>query len=153
MSFSYDPALRQAFKAGTLGFEWKERYPELFDDDDLRLYRTQYKKHHFCEWYAAILFHRALGYRSMSKYGAKVHKLKRPTLKQIVPTDIYRYIVHDWGGMPDLIVFPPNFSTYFFCEVKGPGDRLQGRQPRCAQRLYEMSSKRVLLLSLYEESI
>jgi hypothetical protein len=86
----------------------------------------------------------------MSKYGAESHKLKRPKLKTIVPSDVYDFIVDDWAGMPDLIVYAPDTSDYFFCEVKGPRDRIQGRQLPCAKRLSKMSGKPVALLWLHE---
>jgi len=122
LNFYYDAELRKTFRQGTLGDEWKNRYPQLFDDKDFELYESQHKTYHFCEWYAAIILWETLGYHSMAKYGAKAHKLKRPTLRKIVPEEIYDFIVPDWEGMPDLIAFSPDMSRYFFCEVKGPND-------------------------------
>ena len=148
LNFSFDSELRESFRRGKLGHDWKANYPLLFDDDDVRLYKNQYKTHHFCEWYAAIVFFEALGYLSMAKYETKSHKLKRTPLKKIVTPEIYNYIIEDWGGMPDLIVFAPDYSKFFFCEVKGPRDKLHGRQSRCAKKLWQMSGKPVALLNL-----
>ena len=86
----------------------------------------------------------------MSKYGAEKHKLKRSLLKTIVPADIYDYIVEDWKGMPDLLVYSPDKSDYFFCEVKGPGDSMGAYQLKCAKNLSTMSGRPVNLLWLHK---
>lgn len=46
-----------AWRAGELGVQWHADYPQLFDDDDLRLARSRGWHRHYFEWAAALHFH------------------------------------------------------------------------------------------------
>ena len=47
---------------------------------------------------------------------------------------------------PDLLMYAEDLSDWFFCEVKGPGDRLRDEQVRKFELLANMTSKPVRLL-------
>ena len=49
---------------------------------------------------------------------------------------------------PDLLVYARDFSDRFFCEVKGPGDRLRPEQKSKLGALATVSGKPVRLLRL-----
>jgi hypothetical protein len=55
---------QERWLTGRLAPEWKRRFPELFDEDDLRLAQGPQgpKGYHFVEWLAAIVLHPATGY-------------------------------------------------------------------------------------------
>ena len=42
-AFTYHAAQREAFRTGTLGAQWRAKYPELFDDEDLALLKTEWR--------------------------------------------------------------------------------------------------------------
>ena len=49
---------------------------------------------------------------------------------------------------PDLLMYAQDLSDWFFCEVKGPGDRLRAEQLSKFEALAETSGKAVRLLHL-----
>ena len=49
---------------------------------------------------------------------------------------------------PDLALYLPDFSDWFFCEVKGPTDRLSPAQKRYFSRLEDVSGKPVRSIKL-----
>ena len=49
---------------------------------------------------------------------------------------------------PDLLMYAPDMSDWFFCEVKGPGDRLRSQQMSKFEALTTASGKPVRLLHL-----
>ena len=53
---------------------------------------------------------------------------------------------HGRAQGPDLLVYARDFSDWFFCEVKGPGDRLHPEQKRKFEALAAASGKPVRLL-------
>lgn len=68
--FSVSDALRREWRAGRLHHVWKDRYPCLFDSDDVRLADSRHTQgRHFCEWWSAILLHHMTGYHCLvAKY-------------------------------------------------------------------------------------
>lgn len=127
----FSVALRKRWPV-PLAEEWRISYPHLFDDDDLRLATSQ-PHNHFCEWLAAIfLFHRDGVYALVEKYAYQNHARKMKLLNELLsPRDreFLRAFRKTTGVQPpDLFLFRPDQSLYWFAEVKGPGDRLTGRQ-------------------------
>lgn len=117
-----------------LAAQWASLYPQLFDDDDLRITRLQ-PRNHFSEWLTAIhLFHRDGVFSLVEKYAYANHARKRTLVGQMF-TDKQRAsldkIRTEFGVQPpDLLVFMPDASRFWFAEVKGPGDRLRNVQRR-----------------------
>jgi hypothetical protein len=48
---------------------------------------------------------------------------------------------------PDLLVYTPDRSEWFFCEVKGPQDKLRGKQIDFFQELERVSGKRIKVVN------
>ena len=54
----------------------------------------------------------------------------------------------EWGGTqgPDLLMYAPDFSDWFFCEAKGPRDTLSERQRDLFAALAQASGRAVRLV-------
>jgi len=115
-----------------LATEWHALYPEVFDDDDLRQPRNQPTKHFF-EWLAAIhLYHRDGAFALVEKYGYRNHDRKVQCLDVVLGTEGAEFVrglksVHHVQP-PDLFLYVPGTSRYWFAEVKGPTDALSSKQ-------------------------
>jgi hypothetical protein len=141
--------------SGSLAPEWKRRFPELFDEDDLRLAQGPQgpKGYHFVEWLAAIVLHHTAGYLSLvSKYEFRNHPAKQRIVAQLLAPDIRAAlrdrVEHGSAQPPDLLMYAPDLSDWFFCEVKGPGDALRPQQVRKFDALAAMTGRPVRLLRL-----
>jgi hypothetical protein len=144
-----EPAQRARWQSGHLALEWRQRFPDLFDDDDLRLANSQ-PGVHFYEWLSAIVLHHATGYLSLvEKYEFATHPRKQDIVSQLLPPPV-REALRDRGHgraqAPDLLMYAAGLSDSFFCEVKGPGDRLRDEQIRKFDLLADMTAKPVRLL-------
>jgi hypothetical protein len=72
----------------------------------------------------------------MEKYVYPSHSLKLARYRSVLSEDQLRELesIRKWGGreekvqLPDLFVMTPDFSSFSFAEVKGPGDRLSQNQ-------------------------
>ena len=125
------PELRARWPA-PLATDWRLSYPHLFDDDDLRLTRRQ-PRYHFFEWLTAVhLFHRDGVHALLAKYAYTNHPRKGQVLRQLLSESECTFL-RDMKPIahvqpPDLLVYLPNSTRYWFVEVKGPRDRLSPRQ-------------------------
>ena len=137
--FSYHPHQRERFRDGSLVEEWSLRYPQLFDDDDRRVLTTDHqRKFHFLEWLSAILLFESTGYLSfVEKYTAMSHPAKREKLQAFLRPELYKWLLENESGQPDLFVFQPKTGDWFFCEVKGEGDRVRDNQRIWSKSLAE----------------
>jgi hypothetical protein len=150
-TFTYHPNQRLRFRDGNLLHEWSERYRQLFDEDDLRLARSQ-RYTHFFEWLAAVLLYEATGFLSLlEKYETACHPRKVAVFRKTVPQPVFDYVMANRAGIPDLFVYAPDRSNWFFCEVKGASDRLADRQRLRANELRAITGKEVALLWLKEK--
>jgi hypothetical protein len=143
---------RELWRSGNLAAEWAGRFPELFDEEDMRLVATQGRYGwHFVEWLAAILLYHTTGYLSLvSKYEFAKHRRKQEIVEKVLPVDLLTILrdrtEHGHVQGPDLLLYARDFSDWFFCEVKGPGDRLRPVQKRKFEALAMASGKPVRLL-------
>lgn len=135
--FSYSEDQRQQFRANELWREWAGKYPDIFDKDDLRLAKSQASRgYHFYEWLAAILIYQASGHLSLvEKYGFSNHRRKREILNILISPSLMTKITYKPRSHqpkrvqnPDLLVYAPDLSDWYFCEVKGKNDRLRPEQ-------------------------
>lgn len=147
LHFCYNPKQRDRFVDGKLGEHWAERYPELFDEDDLRLYHSQCQDgYHFFEWLGAILIYEATGYLSLiEKYGCGAHPKKGPVFEALTPAVIQDM---DGAGWPDLFCYAEDRSDWYFCETKGATDKLRPIQIQTFPKLCEITGKRISVLNL-----
>ena len=126
--------LYRRFKAEDLSLSWASIYPMLFDEDDLRIAMSQAEMgYHFYEWLAAILIFHSYGlYSLVEQYQFKKHSNKQEKLAKLTNQDVISFMQShpDIGNVqcPDLLVYSPDYSDWFFCEVKGPNDKLRKTQ-------------------------
>jgi hypothetical protein len=146
-------AQRERWRSGDLAAEWRERFPALFDDDDLRIAVTQAKRNlHFYEWLGAIVLHHATGYLSLvEKYEfSSAHPRKQQIVAQLLPGPIRDALRDRSPGRntqaPDLLMYAEDHSDWFFYEVKGPRDRLRAEQEQKFEHLANLTSRPVRLL-------
>jgi hypothetical protein len=140
---------RERWQSGHLAQEWRTRFPNLFDDDDLRLANSQ-PAIHFYEWLGAVVLHHTTGYLSLvEKYEFATHPRKQQIVAQLLPSpvrDALRDRNQGHAQAPDLLMYAEDLSDWFFCEVKGPRDRLRDEQVRKFGLLADMTSKPVRLI-------
>ena len=134
-TFEVDRARRQAWQAGVLQGQWAAAYPQLFDDLDVQLATGPQGDagYHFAEWLGAIILHHVTGYHSLiAKYQLPKHVAKRTVVRELGLANLLFRKHSEYGGThgPDLLMYAPDRSAYFFCEVKGPGDALSPRQEK-----------------------
>jgi hypothetical protein len=141
--------------SGSLAAEWAQRFPQLFDEDDLALAEGPQGRrgYHFIEWMAAIVMHQRTGYLSLvSKYEFARHRRKQAVVEQLlspaVRTALRDRAEHGRAQPPDLLMYAADLSDWFFCEVKGPGDRLGPEQVKKFRALAEMTGRPVRLIRL-----
>jgi hypothetical protein len=147
-TLEFDREERECFRSGQLREEWAQRYRQLFDADDLRIARTQ-PDYHFFEWLAAVHFLESRGYLSLvEQYQFPSHQRKRLVLSRLVPPELVESIEHSSIQPPDLLVYAPDYSDWFFCEVKGPNDKITPRQETFFLQLEARSGKQICLLRL-----
>ena len=132
LNFLFRKSQRDRFRSGELVSEWRGRYPHLFDEDDARVLRTDHqRRYNFYEWLAAVLIFESTGYLSLvAKYTAKSHLAKHAPLRSVIPTAIADWVFANESGQPDLFVYSASAKDWFFCEVKGPGDRIRDNQKK-----------------------
>src|SRR3990170_4138957 len=128
----FHPADREAFVQGTLAPHWANRYPELFDAADLGMAVSQ-PHYHFYEWLIAVTVLQEDGYLALvEKYQFKKHARDHAIFKGMVPKELYHLVGESraFGSRqpPDLFVYRPDRSDWFFCEVKGPEDEISDAQ-------------------------
>ncbi len=151
-NFEVNPKQRERFISGELWQEWSEKYPDLFDADDRRIARNQARLgYHFYEWLAAMLIYHSTGYLSLVElYYTKTHKGKQSALEKINSSSLNGLIakqrLEEGIKFPDLLVYSPDFTDWFFCEAKGGRDRLAEKQENFFQKLAEVTQKPVRLI-------
>jgi hypothetical protein len=148
-TIQFEAAQRARWQSGHLALEWRTRFPDLFDDDDLRLANSQ-PGVHFYEWLGAIVLHHTTGHLSLvEKYEFATHPRKQAIVTQLLSApvqDALRDRGHGRAQAPDLLMYAADLSDWFFCEVKGPRDRLRDEQIRKFELLAGMTAKPVRLL-------
>ena len=149
-TIEFAPAQRANFVGGPLRRRWHRQYPELFDSQDLTQANNQ-PNYHFYEWLAAIVLHQATGYHSLvGKYQFDNHPRKRTVATKILESALHEILNSrtKWGRTqgPDLLMYAPDYSDWFFCEAKGPRDHLGDRQQGLFSVLAQASGKPIRLL-------
>jgi hypothetical protein len=148
--FEYHPAQWARFKSGELWAKWARAYPDIFDPQDVEIARNQAgppNNYHWHEWLAAVLIYHAFGYLSLvEQYEFKIQKRKRAILRELLANAAFSLVtdhVERFGRVqgPDLFVYSPDRSDWFFCEVKGPRDRLREVQIRYFEALVAATGK------------
>ena len=63
------------------------------------------------------------------------------SLKKTVPKAVFENVLTNRTGVPDLFVYSPDYSDWFFCEIKGPKDVLHPHQLDRLEKLKDISGK------------
>jgi hypothetical protein len=150
-SFVITKQQRESYKAGDLWREWLNKYPDLFDEKDKQFFRNQAVfGYGFVETLAMIFLFNATGYHSIfGSYGMETHSQKNTFVKALVSEKTWELILDKSKPHlmpPDIFAYAPDKSDYFFCEVKGPGDRLRDTQVQYFQAMQEISGKPVYMI-------
>ena len=124
-------ALRARWPKG-LAPIWRAMYPDVFDDDDLRITRKQ-PRNHFAEWFTAIhIYHRYGALSLIEKYRYRNHPRKAALIGKILSSkelQVLDDVSSDCATQaPDLLVYSPDSRDFWFAEAKGPRDRLSEEQ-------------------------
>ena len=142
------------FKTEGLYEEWFKRFPVLFDEDDIRVARTQAKLGlHYFEWLSALTVYQCLGYLSLiESYEFKVQKRKQKIIHDLLPPEVLEIVQMPYdqrkAQCPDLLCFKPDYSDWFFCEVKGPTDKLRDEQREYFSKIASVSNKPTQVIKL-----
>lgn len=122
------------FDSGELRREWAKRYPRIFDEREVAIAEHQ-EGGHFYEWFGAVHIYEQTGWLSLvESYQFKCQAWKREILRKLGAHNLISFFDGlgraGFGRMqaPDLLVYAPDYSEYYFCEVKGPTDNLRDRQ-------------------------
>jgi hypothetical protein len=150
--FCFHSRQRERFRSGELGPEWAKRYPEIFDEEDLRIYRTECENgYHFYEWLGAVLLFEATGYLSLiEKYGSENHPRKTQLFESMASEASEAVQAIDGAGWPDLFCYSPDHKHWHFCEVKGAADTLKSQQLVTFHKLWQATGRQVYVLRLQD---
>ncbi|MCH8026008.1 MAG: hypothetical protein IH866_04355 [Chloroflexi bacterium] len=140
----YHARLRDRWRSGSLPRELRHAYPDLFDDDDLRLALSQ-PAYHFFEWLGA-LHYREIGFNVLvEQYVYSAHPRKIATVCQLISEDDLQFLRNLPGQPPDLLVHRGD-ALSFFVEVKSSSDSISQRQNRAFTRIVKRFSADVRVL-------
>ena len=146
LEFSDDQ--RDKFRYGKLAEEWFTRFPQIFDEDDLRLAKSQ-PLNHFCEWLSAVVIFETTGWLSLiEKYQFRNHQRKQKVLNSLITNEEREAFDSIGAQLPDLLIYKSDFSRWEFREVKGPGDVLRPEQIIQFERLESRLGKQVKYIRL-----
>jgi hypothetical protein len=150
-TIEYTEPQRDRFRSGELVRVWATQYSNIFDKDDIRITSKQ-PNYHFFEWLAAITIYNSTGYLSLvEKYEFQNHKNKQRVLRKLMTNDAIAQIYLHGAQCPDLLAYSPDYKNWFFCEVKGPRDKLRKEQVRYFEKLYKATGKRTYLIEFREK--
>jgi hypothetical protein len=148
---------RDSFINGNLVEEWYRLYPLIFDKKDRQIALNQHHLGiHYHEWFAAILLFHMKGFLSLIEaYAYKSHERKRKILESLVSGDALDFIastgISSVTQCPDLLLYKPDKSDWFFCEVKGPQDSLREKQIILFHELERVTGKNVYMFKFINQ--
>ena len=152
-TYEYSEKQHELFKSGALVEEWYSKYSDIFDEHDLRIARNQARfGWHFFEWFAAIILYDTCGLLSLiEQYEYKLHTRKQSILRSMLTSELFDIVTnHDVRSSdvqcPDLFVYSRDYSEWFFCEVKGPKDRMREPQAELFDKLSEIAQKPIRII-------
>jgi len=131
---TYNPAFLKRWRAGILPKEWQRKYPDIFDEDDLRIALAQ-PRYHFGEWTAAMHYAKE-GYGVLiEKYLYENHDRKLKIISRLLAPAQILFLRHPKPRHmpPDLFIYRD--KEHFFAEVKRDGDRLNKSQENCFRNI------------------
>lgn len=147
--FTFSSHERARFKSGHLVQLWAERYPFLFDAEDVEQALAPPAKGSkiLFAWAAAVRLYEARGYYSLLKYSSSVNPRKVELLSKLVAEGVIDE-ASPKAPVPDLLVYTPDLSESFFCAIKGPGDVVRKTEDTAFPSLSERTKKPIYLVTL-----
>jgi hypothetical protein len=151
-SITYNPQLHNRFKSGELIEEWAAQYSQLFDERTISHARNQaHLGYHFAEWLTAILVWNSTGYLCLGKYFEPSGGRQVEIMHRLLPEDTSN-LIENWHDHhcqpPDWLFYAPDFSDWFFCEVKRDRDKLSNKQLEYFAKITEVTGKQVYIFKL-----
>jgi len=151
-TFTYKQELRDRFRSGDLVEQWANQYPQLFDEKTISHARNQAEfGFHFVEWLSAILVWHSTGYLSLGGYFYPSRTKQNEVLHKLLPKPECKLIencMEYHSQPPDWLFYAPDYTDWFFCEIKGPGDQLKNTQKKYFSKIAEVTGKEIYLLTL-----
>ena len=126
-TITYDPALRHDWVSGKLPKEWRRAYPDLFDEDDLRLALSQ-PSYHFYEWLGALHYYEKGFGVLVEQYVYKSHPRKLAVVSKIMNKEELDFLRKLPVQPPDLFIYRGADRHFFFAEVKSARNELADSQ-------------------------
>ncbi len=147
----YDRALAGKWKEGDLAKAWRRKYPEVFDDVDLRLTSSQ-PRYHFLEWLAAVQYFER-GYLALvEQYIYETHPRKVAIVQDLVGLEGLTFLRENRSAQPpDLLVYTRSRTDFFFVEVKRPKEKLSLRQEKAFGQIESCFGREITVLRLYAQ--
>lgn len=145
----------EQFKEGSLWQSWAEQYPMLFDENDVEnVAKNASRGYYFHEWLAAIIVFHTTGYYSLvDHYQYAPHARKNKIFRSLVGDKVAELARSTSTYCPDLLVYKPDFSHWYFVEVKGPTDKLRENQVTFFNELQDLTQKQIFTVQFREYKI
>jgi len=139
---------KELHKNGVSWKKWIIDYPMIFDEKDQQYLRSQSQYGYLLFGsLTAIFIYNSTGYIPVfGSYFNKGHVRKRKIVKSIVSPATWDLLenMKEWECQPpDVFAYAPDESDYFFCEAKGPGDKIRPKQEKYFRELERVSGKPV----------
>lgn len=147
-TFPVTQAQRERYKCGELWLQWFKDYPNIFHESDQKVAENDgHRGVGFYESLAAILIYNLTGYVSLvDYYQYRPHARKNEIFRQLVGDELADSAYQTKTYCPDLLVYKPDLSNWYFVEVKGPTDRLRPNQVELFAHLQSITHKSVYIL-------
>ncbi|MCI0396317.1 MAG: hypothetical protein L0322_15445 [Chloroflexi bacterium] len=138
----------ERFKAGELWQQWSESYPLIFDETDKERARKHAPRgYYFYEWLAAVVMYETTGYLSLvDHYQYHQGSRKNGLFRQFVGVKVADEALRIQRYYPDLLVYKPDLSDWYFVEAKGPKDSLQLDQAGSFDKVLQLTGKPIYLM-------
>lgn len=143
---------KELHKSGVSWQKWIQDYPMIFDEQDLENFKGQAKRGYLMYGsLTGIFIYNATGYIPvMGSYQFKNHEKKREIVRRIVSPETWA-LIESRGStksqVPDVFAYSPDKTDYFFCEAKGPNDKLRPSQEIYFKELEKVSGKPVYIVT------
>jgi hypothetical protein len=151
--FTFSRQERTRFKAGHLVRQWAEQYPFLFGPEDVEVALAHDGKGSgvFFEWVSAVRLYETRGYYcAMKDYASPLQHSKHEIVRTLCGEEaaVFMAEADAKSQFPDLLVYTPDHSEWFFCEVKGPGDTVRKSEETFFPKLAERTAAGIFLVTL-----
>lgn len=151
--FTFSRREREQFRSGYLIRQWAEQYPFLFGPEEVSAALSSSGKRtgSFFEWVSAVRLYEARGYYSLLRdYAPSSQNGKHEFVGKLCGKVVTGFMAAAPAKtqFPDLLVYTPDLSEWYFCDVKGPGDIVRKSEETFFPRLADGTGAGIYLLTL-----